>query len=216
MIKFLGLDALTHLCAKLKEYVDSKSSSGDSLPVGAGCDYFGTTPPEGFLFADGSAVSRTTYADLFAVIGTTYGAGDGSTTFNLPDKRSRVSVMMNSSDSNFNTLGKKVGSASTTLVAANLPAQSGTLSFHGLAEGSVIHTVSGVFSTSTKKSGSYRSAGSVTGGADSYPVIKYSNSGSSKAFSNIQQTLVCNYIIKALNITTNVVDYISDALEGKY
>lgn len=215
MIKFLGLDALTHLCAKLKEYVDSKSSSGDSLPIGSGMDYFGTTPPEGFLFADGSAVSRTTYADLFKVIGTKYGAGDGSTTFNLPDKRSRVSVMMNSSDSNFNTLGKKIGSASTTLVAANLPKQTGSINFHGWGTGSVAHTVSGVF-TGSKCDGKYRDGGNVNGSAYSQNSITYSNGGSSTAFSNIQQTLVCNYIIKALNITTNVVDYISDALEGKY
>jgi len=42
-------------------------------------------PPDGFLFADGSAVSRTTYATLFQALGTTYGAGDGTTTFNLPN-----------------------------------------------------------------------------------------------------------------------------------
>ena len=47
--------------------------------------YAGTTAPSGYLACDGSAVSRTTYANLFAVIGTTYGEGDGSTTFNLPD-----------------------------------------------------------------------------------------------------------------------------------
>jgi phage-related tail fiber protein len=46
-----------------------------------------TTAPAGFLKANGAAVSRSTYADLFAAIGTTYGAGDGSTTFNLPDLR---------------------------------------------------------------------------------------------------------------------------------
>ena len=46
------------------------------------------TPPTGWLVADGALLSRTTYADLFAVIGTTYGAGDGSTTFQLPDLRS--------------------------------------------------------------------------------------------------------------------------------
>jgi microcystin-dependent protein len=51
--------------------------------------YASGTPPTGFLLCDGSAVSRTTYADLFAVTSTTYGAGDGSTTFNLPDLRSR-------------------------------------------------------------------------------------------------------------------------------
>ena len=52
--------------------------------VGTVQAFAGTTPPDGWLFCDGAAISRTTYADLFAAIGTTYGAGDGSTTFNLP------------------------------------------------------------------------------------------------------------------------------------
>lgn len=47
------------------------------------------TPPEGTLVCNGGAVSRTAYAELFAVLGTKYGAGDGSTTFNLPDLRGR-------------------------------------------------------------------------------------------------------------------------------
>lgn len=55
------------------------------LPVGVVQAFAGSTTPAGWLLCDGSAVSRTTYAKLFAVIGTTYGAGDGSTTFNLPD-----------------------------------------------------------------------------------------------------------------------------------
>lgn len=53
-------------------------------PLGAIIPYGGTTIPEGWLECDGSAVSRTTYSDLFAVIGTKFGPGDGSTTFNLP------------------------------------------------------------------------------------------------------------------------------------
>lgn len=48
--------------------------------------------PNGYLDCDGSAVSRTTYSKLFAVLGTTWGAGDGSTTFNLPDLRSRFAI----------------------------------------------------------------------------------------------------------------------------
>lgn len=52
--------------------------------------YAGNTAPANTMFCDGSAISRTTYADLFAVIGTKYGTGDGSTTFNLPDFRGRV------------------------------------------------------------------------------------------------------------------------------
>ena len=61
-----------------------------TTPVGTimGVPYdFGSTPPTGFLKCDGSAISRTSYADLFSVLSTTYGAGDGSTTFALPDFR---------------------------------------------------------------------------------------------------------------------------------
>ena len=53
------------------------------------CFFALSSPPTGFLAADGSAVSRTTYASLFAAIGTTFGAGNGSTTFNVPDMRGR-------------------------------------------------------------------------------------------------------------------------------
>lgn len=63
------------------------SSGGSAMPAGSVIPFAGTSAPSGYLVADGSAVSRTTYADLFAVIGTTFGAGDGSTTFNLPDLR---------------------------------------------------------------------------------------------------------------------------------
>ena len=56
----------------------------DGALVGSVTWYAGAGTPENYLLCDGSAVSRTDYADLFAVIGTTYGAGDGSTTFNLP------------------------------------------------------------------------------------------------------------------------------------
>ena len=55
-----------------------------SAPTGAVMAFAGSSAPEGWLVCDGSAISRTTYADLFAVIGTTYGDGDGNTTFNLP------------------------------------------------------------------------------------------------------------------------------------
>jgi len=62
------------------------------VPVGTILPYASSTAPSGWLLADGSAVSRSTYSDLYNLIGTTYGAGDGSTTFNLPDLRGRVAV----------------------------------------------------------------------------------------------------------------------------
>lgn len=62
------------------------------IPSGAIMDYAGSTEPTGWLFCAGQAVSRSTYATLFAAIGTNYGAGDGSTTFNVPDYRGRVAA----------------------------------------------------------------------------------------------------------------------------
>lgn len=73
-----------------------------SLPVGAVLAYVGHDTPDEFLFCNGQAVSRTTYAKLFQVIGEHYGAGDGSTTFNVPDLRGRGTIghrSMDASDS---------------------------------------------------------------------------------------------------------------------
>ncbi len=67
------------------------ASTGIGLvPAGVVLPYAGSAAPTGWLICDGSAVSRTTYAALFTAIGTTYGTGDGSTTFNLPSASDRV------------------------------------------------------------------------------------------------------------------------------
>lgn len=66
------------------------NSAGSGVPVGTIIPFAGNSVPQGYLLCDGSAISRTTYASLFAVIGTIYGAGDGSTTFNLPDYREKT------------------------------------------------------------------------------------------------------------------------------
>ena len=64
-----------------------------NVPLAAGLDYWGATAPNSaFAFPTGQAISRTTYAPLFSLFSTTYGSGDGSTTFNLPDKRGRISA----------------------------------------------------------------------------------------------------------------------------
>lgn len=63
----------------------NKIISGIAFTAGFVSAFAGSSAPSGWLVCDGSAVSRTDYADLFAAIGTTYGTGDGSTTFNLPD-----------------------------------------------------------------------------------------------------------------------------------
>lgn len=73
-------------------YVDTAVGAVQGVPPGVVANYAGSSAPAGWLMCDGSAVSRSTYAALFAAISTTWGAGDGSTTFNLPDPRGRVSV----------------------------------------------------------------------------------------------------------------------------
>jgi microcystin-dependent protein len=75
-------------------WLDLATASGAeaAIPTGTLTAFAGATAPSGWLVCDGSAISRSTYSDLFTVVGTTYGAGDGSTTFNLPDLRGRVVV----------------------------------------------------------------------------------------------------------------------------
>lgn len=72
-------------------YLQSFFSNPYSIPIGASIDFWGTTAPNSsFVLAYGQAISRTTYSALFSLLGTTYGPGDGSTTFNVPDLRGRV------------------------------------------------------------------------------------------------------------------------------
>lgn len=78
-------------------------------PPGIISPYAGSTVPAGYLFCDGGAVSRVTYAALFAVIGTTYGIGDGVTTFNTPDLVGRTTFMLNASDPEFPSLNYQAG-----------------------------------------------------------------------------------------------------------
>lgn len=99
------------------------------IPPGTVIHGASSSTPVGYLIADGSAVSRSTYADLFTAIGTTYGAGDGSTTFNLPDLKGRVIAGEDSAASRLTTtyfgttanLAAVGGSESTTLTLAQLP-----------------------------------------------------------------------------------------------
>lgn len=90
-----------------------KSVSGsvsDNFPVGSIISYGGFELPNNWLVCDGSEVSRTTYAELFANIGTNYGEGDGETTFNLPNMKGRIGVGLDSTQTEFDILGKIGGS----------------------------------------------------------------------------------------------------------
>ena len=86
-----------------KAYVDAQILANLPVPTGTILPYGSSTIPSGYLLCNGAAVSRTKYAGLFARIGTAYGAGDGSTTFNLPDMRDRYPI-----GAGTNTLGTKL------------------------------------------------------------------------------------------------------------
>lgn len=87
----------------------------------------GSVAPSGFLMCDGSAISRSTYADLFSAIGTTYGVGDGSTTFNLPDMSGRVPIGVSLDIA----LGDVGGEETHTLLTNELPSHSHGIPSHG-------------------------------------------------------------------------------------
>lgn len=167
------------------------SGSHGSVPIGAISDYAGSSAPTGWLLCYGQAVSRTTYASLFSAISTTYGTGNGSTTFNLPDCRGRVAAGkddMGGTSANRltdqsggldgDTLGDTGGSESHTLSATEMPAHT-----HTMVSVSQFSIATGAFSTGV----SYNSAqGATTGSA-----------GSGGAHNNVQPTIIFNKIIYA-------------------
>lgn len=111
--------------AATKSYVDSM------MPLGSFMLYSVNTPPYGiWLVADGSAISRATYSDLYTMIGTLYGSGNGTTTFNIPDLRGRFPVGHDPSDVNMQNVGQTGGEKTHTLTVAEMPSHN-----HGGATG---------------------------------------------------------------------------------
>ena len=115
-----------------------------AVPTGMIMAFGGSTAPSGYLACDGAAVSRTTYDTLFGVIGTTYGAGDGSNTFNLPNLKGRFGIGTSTS----RPLGRTGGQANVTLTTGQLPSHT-----HG--DGTLRTTSAGSHS---HNSGSYTAA----------------------------------------------------------
>ena len=128
-----------------------------SIPIGTIYTYAGASSPTGYLLCDGAAVSRSTYAQLFAVLGSTYGNGDGSTTFNLPDLQRRVPIGKGASD----TLGGSDGVAYASRSATQ--AHSVPPHYHGMGTGADLNiTASGSGTTGIESTGHTHSG--TTGG----------------------------------------------------
>ena len=106
------------------------------IPPGSVITTAATSAPSGWLLCDGAAVNRTTYATLFAAIGTTYGAGDGSTTFNIPDLRRRTPTGVGTSDT--------VGTSDGVAYASRSATQTHTIPphYHGMGTGADLNITS--------------------------------------------------------------------------
>jgi len=137
--------------------VGTPSNNGDAstyidlqnyVPTGCVKMYAGSTPPNTWLICDGSQVSRTTYATLFSVIGTTYGSGDGSTTFNVPNMQGNVVVGHNGGSYN---RGQTGGSATHTITTAEMPSHSHT----GTTDSSGSHSHTGTTDSTGSHSHNY-------------------------------------------------------------
>lgn len=143
---------------------------------GTSKETYGTVAPSGWLMEFGQAVSRATFARLFAEIGTTHGIGDGSTTFNLPDSRGRVAVGVGAGS--FTVLGDKIGEETHALTTAELAAHSHTQNAHshGGSTGSqsVDHSHSGT--SSTESTAHFHSG--TTGNESNTHAHNYNTSGS--------------------------------------
>jgi microcystin-dependent protein len=157
-------------------------SGTQPVPAGTSVSGYFTSTPSGYLYEDGSAVSRTTYAALFAAIGTTYGSGDGSTTFNVPDSRGRLGVNQNPTDAEFSTLNLKYGEKTHTLTIAEMPAHTHGL-YVGTADDQNFSNLAGQYPPAD--GGGAYNTGETTAAT-----------GGGQAFNLIQPSIVKRFVIK--------------------
>jgi len=166
----------------------SKITNASFLPPGYGTDLVGIiisypkdTLPTGFLACDGSAVSRTTYADLFSVVSTTYGTGNGSSTFNVPDLR--AAFLRGSGDQTYSSIDYSGGTAGTKKIQSIMNHQARTRhTYHNFYAWADIpvgffhpHSNWGGSSTGTQLSSTNNDVGSLTSTSSNRTYASYTN-----------------------------------------
>jgi microcystin-dependent protein len=177
-----------------------------SIPIGGVTQYAGATSPSAnWAICDGTAVSRTTYATLFARIGTTYGVGNGTTTFNLPNVKGKVIAGLDSTQTEFDALAETGGAKTHTLTSAEMPSHTHIQNAHGHVvsansfAGDLEITMGPVGGDGNKYSvsDSINDASSTT--ANIYArntTATNQNTGSGGAHNNLQPYIVMNYLIR--------------------
>lgn len=170
-------------------------TDGSIAPVGSIVIWGSENIPENYLKCEGQTLSREEYASLFNVIGTTFGDGDGTTTFALPDMRNYVVVGM-SDDTDINAIGKKYGEKEVTLTVEQIPPHNHSLTAHG-SDGT-----GNMVSQSIGNGGSRVVASWVIG-----------NTGGGQPHNNMQPSMAMVFIIKAYEITPANVNVV-DSLDG--
>jgi microcystin-dependent protein len=193
-------DANKTLHYNLVQGTPSIPTADSILPAGMIAPYAGSSAPTGWLLCRGQTVSRTTYATLFAAIGTTYGVGDGSTTFGLPDLQGRVVAGLEATATRLTSAGSGVDGGT---LGANGGSQFMQQHNHGITETPHSHgATSGQFVLN--QGGGINTAGNtgwITGGTTSANTatastgITVNNAGSGSS-QNVQPTIILNYIIK--------------------
>jgi len=158
-----------------------------TTPTGGVIAFAGATAPTNYLLCDGAAVSRTTYAELFALISTTYGSGDGSTTFNVPNLKGRVIVGLDVAQTEFDVRGETGGAKTVTLTSAEMPVHNHSQQLPNATAGGAGANPGAYFSTNWTNATPNSTGASATTTA---------NAGSGGAHNNLQPYIVLNYIIK--------------------
>jgi len=179
--------------------IDGVHTAAALNPAGAMVMFGGASAPTGWLLCDGAAVSRTTYAILFAAIGTTWGVGNGSTTFNVPDLRGRAPIGSGTGSGLTNrTLGSKLGEESHALTLAENGSHTHIGADHQHQEtsgnGTPAATTAGDVGNATVVNGA--GGGTIPIYTASAGAVATSSSGSGTAHNTMQPSAVVNFIIK--------------------